>query len=773
MVGINNPNPIFELDIVGNINFSGSMYNNNNIIVSSQWQNLNNNDMFYDQGNIGIKTYIINHTLEVGGDVGISENLYVGSSSARALVIDTVNNFVGINKAVPNYQLDINGKFFSNDDLNINNKIFLYKNGNTNILGNLNINDNFIDIDLEDPPTNIPVTFWQIYNHNPGRCEEEPLVATVYSVKGVLPFPLGSMRFSSSGVSLNIMKTRDLESYPGGIIKLFEVDVCYTYFVDIISVDDEGVDMIESYFNKIAPKKAEITIEGSSDKFFFTIEDWFIDEHSTPSVSVNKNLPPSKAETASIYFPANEFGSGAIAKLNTTVGPSGYIICDSATLVQNNKYTVEPMGYIRSVGYDIPTRIGSVDNNFIGSGTFLSGAGDKLLDNNNEFYRVGTNMLIKEGGGIKPISNTLIRPALNYSNETLNYYLSPPDNMFLYTKTDQYGRRYHNNIIIKGIALGTDYPTNNIGASVLLDPKIDQINLTRGYYEDPEILSGYRLGITLDYMLNPNNSGVLKNNIIPDAFRISNIMSNIQPSGELIPYTVDRLFSDRIIQINNKIFIDTMNYNIVKDEQNKPQQTQSEFDFYILNNDIIKLRPFIDTHLFAARSQYEGPMFSSSDPLTAGLRDGKLHPLGFLVGSLQLPQGSLINHVTYNYIIQFYRSFYLFNQCWGDNSDAIIEYYENNNITFTSGNSITITAQGSGTPVPQIKFIRPKPIYVSVDNYTQDSDYNTNPQDIPYLSIHSGHLQYREINVLPSYFSEFIFKVKNTNIDISNMFKPT
>ncbi len=46
MVGINNPNPIFELDIVGNINFSGSMYNNNNIIVSSQWQNLNNNDIY-------------------------------------------------------------------------------------------------------------------------------------------------------------------------------------------------------------------------------------------------------------------------------------------------------------------------------------------------------------------------------------------------------------------------------------------------------------------------------------------------------------------------------------------------------------------------------------------------------------------------------------------------------------------------------------------------------------------------------------------------------
>ena len=144
MVGINNPNPIFELDIIGNINFSGSMFNNNNIILSSQWITLNNNDMFFDIGNVGIGTYSIDHKLEILGDVAISDNLYVGNSSARTFVIDTVNNFVGINKIVPEYELDISGTVFANNDIIINDKIFLYNDGNVKILGDLNINDNFI-----------------------------------------------------------------------------------------------------------------------------------------------------------------------------------------------------------------------------------------------------------------------------------------------------------------------------------------------------------------------------------------------------------------------------------------------------------------------------------------------------------------------------------------------------------------------------------------------------------------------------------------------------
>jgi cytoskeletal protein CcmA (bactofilin family) len=93
-VGIGKTNPGFTLDVVGDVNFSGSLYEDGTPFVSTPWT-IDGNDLEYTSGNIGIGTNAANATLHVGGNIYSSSNISayeieVANVTTTNLMINTV-----------------------------------------------------------------------------------------------------------------------------------------------------------------------------------------------------------------------------------------------------------------------------------------------------------------------------------------------------------------------------------------------------------------------------------------------------------------------------------------------------------------------------------------------------------------------------------------------------------------------------------------------------------------------------------------------------------
>jgi hypothetical protein len=170
-VGIGKSNPGYPLDVVGDVNFTGTLRQNGVLYASggggsSQWSNTSSN-VYLLSSNVGIGTSTPQYPLEVNGDVGITGNLnmvnkiltfgglkitasssnygsvttvltlpgssnegsnlllYASSNSASnyirfaasnvELVRMTGNGYVGIGTSNPQYPLDVRGSLYSSN----------------------------------------------------------------------------------------------------------------------------------------------------------------------------------------------------------------------------------------------------------------------------------------------------------------------------------------------------------------------------------------------------------------------------------------------------------------------------------------------------------------------------------------------------------------------------------------------------------------------------------------------------------------------------------
>ena len=84
-IGIANTAPTYQLDVVGDINFTGTFYKNGNIYSGSEIWATNGTSVYYTSGNIGVGTSAPGHSLDVNGSTRTTNLLFSNSTCTNVL----------------------------------------------------------------------------------------------------------------------------------------------------------------------------------------------------------------------------------------------------------------------------------------------------------------------------------------------------------------------------------------------------------------------------------------------------------------------------------------------------------------------------------------------------------------------------------------------------------------------------------------------------------------------------------------------------------------
>jgi hypothetical protein len=93
-VGIGNTNPLFAMDVSGNINFSGSLYKNGSQYISSQWTTTASN-LYFNSGNVAIGKTNPSAVLDISGNVLVNGSLNATGDIVANYSDDRLKNRIG------------------------------------------------------------------------------------------------------------------------------------------------------------------------------------------------------------------------------------------------------------------------------------------------------------------------------------------------------------------------------------------------------------------------------------------------------------------------------------------------------------------------------------------------------------------------------------------------------------------------------------------------------------------------------------------------------
>ena len=131
-LGLGTSTPSYTLDVAGDINFTGTLYQNGTAFSggggSSVWTTSGSN-IYYNSGNVGVGTTSPNYKLDVAGDINFTGTLYQngtafsgGGGGGSSVWTQTgtdiyyISGNVGINNSTPQYKLDVDGDIHTSSE---------------------------------------------------------------------------------------------------------------------------------------------------------------------------------------------------------------------------------------------------------------------------------------------------------------------------------------------------------------------------------------------------------------------------------------------------------------------------------------------------------------------------------------------------------------------------------------------------------------------------------------------------------------------------------
>ena len=132
-MGVNTTTPQFNLDVAGNINFTGTLSSNGARFYSSPW--LSNSTNAYTTNNVGIGTTTPAYNLQVVGTTATTSlttgNIFSGSTLSNTMNIGTDSNTSVINIGNANATLNLYGNFeyITSSNLSISDTYITLNNG--------------------------------------------------------------------------------------------------------------------------------------------------------------------------------------------------------------------------------------------------------------------------------------------------------------------------------------------------------------------------------------------------------------------------------------------------------------------------------------------------------------------------------------------------------------------------------------------------------------------------------------------------------------------